>query len=113
MTYIVDLTLIMQNLFWLVVISGHTEISVYFIKIAWKAYDESTIKAQVHFEIKNYVKDSGVLAGADNALNKVIELIDRHRIGSSEMFRLKGEVGPFDASRQEPWDITESISGRR
>jgi hypothetical protein len=111
MAYIIDLTLVMQNIFWLVVISGHTKISRRLIKLAFKSYAESAIKARVHVEIEKYIKAAGILdrGDRDNALAKVIELINDHRIESADMFKLRDRVGEFDTSGEdEPWDATES-----
>ncbi|KAE9387343.1 hypothetical protein BT96DRAFT_927670 [Gymnopus androsaceus JB14] len=115
MAYIIDLILIMQNIFWLVAINGNTKISRRLTKLAFKSYAESAVKAQVHLEIENYVNGAGVLdrGDRDNALTKVIELLNRNRIESADMFKLEGRIGAFDASGEdEPWDITESNPGR-
>lgn len=115
MAYIIDLTLIMQNTFWLLEVSGQTTISRRLIKLAFKSYTESTIKAQVHVGIEDYVRGAGVSGRGDNALTEVIDLINLNRIESRDMVRLRDLVGEFVVSGDdEPWDaVPESNSRRR
>ena len=105
MAYIVDLTLIMQNLFWLAVIDRRP-ISRRLIKLAFKAYEESSEKTQVHADISEYVRQAGVIdrANRDSVLDKIVELIGRNRIESAEMRLLNGRIGEIDFSGDdEPW----------
>ena len=108
MAYIIDLTLIMQNLFWLAVIVQRP-ISVRLIKLALRSYRESPEKARVHSDISEYVGQAGVLdrAKRDTVLDKIVELIKRNRIESAEMHSLNGHIGEIDFSGDEPWDIEE------
>jgi hypothetical protein len=108
MAYIIDLTLIMQNLFWLAVIV-RCPISVRLIKLALKSYRESLEKARVHSDISEYVRQAGVLdrAKRDTMLDKIVELIKRNRIESAEMDSLNGHIGEINFSGDEPWDIEE------
>jgi hypothetical protein len=110
MAYIIDLTLIMQNLFWLAVIDRHP-ISRRLIKLAFKAYEDSPGKAQVHADIGQYVSQAGVFdrANRDRVLDKIVELIERNRIESAEMHSLNGRIGEIDFSGDdEPWDVGKS-----
>ncbi|TDL22677.1 hypothetical protein BD410DRAFT_748466 [Rickenella mellea] len=105
MAYIVDLTLVMQNLFWLVS-DSELHVSRRFIKLAFKAYSESKAKPHVHYDIDRHVKEANifVLVDRDSALDKIIELIDHHRIESAEMFELRYRVGTIEgADVDEPW----------
>lgn len=60
MAYIINLTLIMQNLFWLVAIY-RVPVSRRLIKFASQAYKESDAMAGVHQEVESYVQ--GVCKG--------------------------------------------------
>jgi|ERR1700733_3195982 hypothetical protein len=111
MAYIVDLTLVMQNLFWLAVVDHHP-ITRHLIKLAFKAYQESPVKAQVHNAISDYVKEAGLFerAGRDGVLAKIEELIDRNRIESAEMHVLKSRMGDIEfIGDDEPWDVGETV----
>ncbi|KAF8805972.1 hypothetical protein BYT27DRAFT_6650089 [Phlegmacium glaucopus] len=90
MTYIVDLTLIMQNVFWLVSIH-QVPVSRRLIMLAYSAYRKSTVMAQVHEEIRKHVAEQAVhhRLNRDNALSKIVELLNRNRINTEEMFRLE------------------------
>jgi hypothetical protein len=111
MAYIVDLTLIMQNLFWLAVIDRRA-INRRLIKFAFKAYEESREKAQVHSDISDFVKQAGVFdrGSRDNVLDKIVELIGRNRIESAEMRSLESRIGDVDFSGDdEAWDVETSV----
>jgi len=108
MAYIVDLTLIMQNIFWLVTIS-HTPVSPRLVKLAYVAYKESIMKTNVHEDIKKHVEEQNVLdrLRRDNALDKIVELLQKNRIDTEEMFRLQGSIGnvKFSGQNDESWVI--------
>jgi tRNA C32,U32 (ribose-2'-O)-methylase TrmJ len=111
MAYIVDLTLIMQNLFWLAVIDRRA-INRRLIKFAFKAYEESREKAQVHSDISDFVKQAGIFdrASRDNVLDKIVELIGRNRIESAEMRSLESRIGDVDFSGDdEAWDVETNV----
>lgn len=106
MAYVVDLTLIMQNIFWLM-ITNDLLVTRRLVKLAFKAYDDSEAKAYVHVKIGQYVKGANIRdhANRDKALDVIIELINYHRIDSTEMFKLKGRIGIFDGTAEdEEWD---------
>jgi len=111
MAYIIDLTLVMQNLFWLVAIY-RVPVSRRLVKLAAKAYEESEIRTQVHFEIEKHVEGAKVLdrVHRDGALGKIVELIDLYRIDTAEMFELKDKIGVFDITGKddEPWNVPKS-----
>jgi hypothetical protein len=108
MTYIVDLTLIMQNVFWLISIY-QVPVSRRLVMLAYRAYRESTVMPQVHEEIRKHVEGQAVYnrLDRDNALGKIVELLNRNRINTEEMFRLKGDIGPIDLSGKDDisWDM--------
>jgi len=99
MTYIVDLTLIMQNVFWLVSIY-QVPLSRRLVKLAYRAYTDSTVMAQVHEEIRKHVKRQAVhkRLDRDDTLSKIVELLNGNRINTEEMFKLKGNIGQIDLS---------------
>ncbi len=107
MAYIVDLTLVMQNIFWLAVIDRRP-ITRRLIKLGFKSYEESSEKIRVHSDISEYVRQAGIFdrANRDNAVDKIVELIGRNRIESAEMRSLQGGIGEIDLSGDdEPWDV--------
>jgi hypothetical protein len=108
MTYIVDLTLIMQNVFWLVSIY-RVPVSRRLVLLACRAYKESTIMPQVHEEIRKHVAEQAVhhRLDRDNALNKIVELLNGNRINTEDMFKLKGDIGEIDLSGKDDisWDM--------
>ncbi|KIM77072.1 hypothetical protein PILCRDRAFT_825611 [Piloderma croceum F 1598] len=110
--YIIDLTLIMQNLFWLVTIHC-APISRRLIKFASKAYKESVAMADVHQMIKTYVRKLGIInhVHRDVWIRRIVESIDRYRIDTAEMFKPKDETRLFDNSGDEPWDVPMNDTG--
>jgi len=108
MTYIVDLTLIMQNVFWLISIY-QVPVSRRLIKLAYYAYRESTVMPQVHEKIRKHVEGQAVYhrLNRDNALSKIVELLNGNRINTEEMFKLKGDIGQIDLSGRDDisWDV--------
>lgn len=107
MTYIVDLTLVMQNIFWLVSIY-QMPLSPRLIMLACSAYKDSTMMAHAHEEIRQHVEAQFVhhRLDRDHSLSKIEELLNRNRINTEEMFRLKGEIGPIDLSgKDDTWDV--------
>jgi len=87
MAYIVDLTLIMRNLFWLVEIH-QVPVSDRLLKFASTYMPEG--RAQVHYEIKKYVQGTSIIdrAHRDSVLGRVVQVIDRYRINDADMFKL-------------------------
>lgn len=108
MAYIVDLTLIMQNVFWLVTIS-RTPVSRRLVKLAYIGYKESIMKTNVHEDIKKHVKEQNVFdrLRRDSALDKIVELLNENRIDTEEMFSLQGSIGnvKFSGQDDESWVI--------
>lgn len=94
MTYIADLTCIMQNLF-LLVLTG--SISRRVIKIVIKAYDE-TDKSSVHSSIRSYM--SGTRSGWDHELEEIVRLIESHSIKAETVQGLRVKM---DLQEDEEW----------
>ncbi|KIM75628.1 hypothetical protein PILCRDRAFT_78621, partial [Piloderma croceum F 1598] len=102
MAYIVDLTLIMQNVFWLVTIYC-VPVSHHIVKLGFKAYKESIVMSNIYKEIKKHVEGQRVLDRLrhDNTLNKIIKLLNGNCINTTEMFDLKKNIGNVDFSGED------------
>jgi hypothetical protein len=102
MAYIVDLTLIMQNVFWLVAIY-RVPVSCRLVKLAYTAYKNSIVRSDVHEGIKEHVEGQSVLdrLHRDSTLRKIVELLDANCIDTAEMFGLKGDIGSVDFSGKD------------
>jgi len=65
--------------------------------------------SDIHEEIKKHVKEQKVIdrLHRDSALGKIIELLNRNRIDTEEMFKLKGGIGKihFSENHDESWVI--------
>ena len=112
MAYIVDLTLVMQNLFWLVMITPRP-VSRRLIKLAYMAYNKSEAKTEVHNKISKFVKDANLMTRVrrDNVLDEIIKVINDQRISSAEMFTLEARLRGVDISavpgtEDESWDAS-------
>jgi len=107
MAYIVDLTLIMQNIFWLVAIY-HVPVSRRIVKLGFMAYKEYIVMSDIHEEIRKHVEGQSVRdrLRRDSALDKIIELLNENRINTAEMFELKKDMGNIDFSAEddESWE---------
>jgi len=106
MAYIVDLTLVMQNVFWLVVIY-RVPVSRRLVKHALMAYKDSIMMSDVHEETRKHVEGQNVRdrLDRDSALNKIIELLHGNRINTAEMFKSKEDIGNvnFSGKDDESW----------
>jgi hypothetical protein len=103
MTYIIDLTLVVQNIFWLQE-DVQRPLTRRLIKLAVAVYSKSAEKRSLHQDIDEHVKDKAVFSGRDVTLDKVIELISRHRIDSVEMFKHRDKIGACNLDGDEGWD---------
>ncbi|KAF8812741.1 hypothetical protein BYT27DRAFT_7182460 [Phlegmacium glaucopus] len=63
------------------------------IMLAYRAYRESTVIAQVHKEIRKHIAEQAIYyrLDRDNALSKIEELLDRNRINTEEIIDLSGK----------------------
>ena len=103
MTYIIDLTLVMQNIFWLQE-DVQRPLSRRLIKLAVTVYSKSDAKRFLHIDIDRHVKDKNVFSGRDVTLDKIIELIGRYRIGSAELFKHRDLIAACNlAGDDEEW----------
>jgi hypothetical protein len=111
MAYIVDLTLIMQNVFWFSAIYG-VPVTCRLVKLAYVAYEESIVMPNVHRDIKEFVDKQTFLdrIQRDDALSKIVEVLTRNCIDTEEMFRLESDVKVVDFSQKddESWDERKS-----
>jgi len=104
MTYIIDLTLVMQNIFWLQN-DFQRPLSRRLIKHAVAVYSKSDAKRSLHREIDKHVEDKNVFSGPDVTLDKVIELIGRNRVDSAEMFKHRDLIPACNlAEDDEEWE---------
>ncbi|KAG1731733.1 hypothetical protein EDD22DRAFT_927929 [Suillus occidentalis] len=87
MTYIVDLTCIMQILF---LLASTGPISPRVIKIAIKAYEKAG-KSNVHSEIQSHA--SVTHSGGDDALGMIVKLINDHSIKAEDVQGLRTKIG--------------------
>ncbi|KAG1895735.1 uncharacterized protein F5891DRAFT_1175488 [Suillus fuscotomentosus] len=98
MTYIVDLTCIMQILF---LLAPTGPISRHVIKIAIKGY-EGTCKSDVHSAIQSHCV-SVTRGGGDDALEKIVRLIKDHSIKAEDVQNLRTKIGHVDLQVDEEW----------
>jgi hypothetical protein len=107
MAYTIDLTLIMQNLFWMVEIHN-MPVSRRLVKFAFATYQKSRVKTQVHIDIKKYADGTNILdrVNRDGVIGKIFGLIDAYRIHPAEMFEQRNVFAGFDVNDKgdEPWD---------
>jgi len=114
MAYIIDLTLVMQNIFFCMEVVGHRPLTRRLIKFALKTYKESAVKEAVHRDINEYVQKAGIFerVGRDKVLEKIEDLINKNRIESAEMRSLRDQVGNIDLSGEdEPWTVGSNNHG--
>ncbi|KAG2140935.1 uncharacterized protein EDB93DRAFT_647877 [Suillus bovinus] len=97
MTYIVDLTCIMQILF-LLVPTG--PVSRHIIKIAIEGYGKAC-KDNIHLAIQSHCMS--VTRRGDDVLDKIVELIEGHSIKPEEVHDLRMQIGPVDSKADEEW----------
>ncbi|KIK36751.1 hypothetical protein CY34DRAFT_811010 [Suillus luteus UH-Slu-Lm8-n1] len=98
MTYIVDLTCVMQILF---LLASTGPISPRVIKIAVKAYEEAG-KSTVHSEIQSHV--SVTRSGGDDALEEIVRLINDHSIKAEDVQALRAKIKlPVGLQVDEEW----------
>ncbi|KAG0697501.1 hypothetical protein DFH29DRAFT_1003677 [Suillus ampliporus] len=107
MSYIVDLTLVMQTLY---LIAGSQPLSRRAIKLAVKAYHDSPISGRVHTGIQQYDSELTFLDRRDrDTLDKIIELIQLYSIDDETIFELQEKI-PAVGSADEPWEEAAASS---
>ncbi|KAG6826940.1 hypothetical protein H0H92_013836 [Tricholoma furcatifolium] len=111
MSYIIDLTLIMQNLFWLQALTNYKHpLSRKIIKAAAKAYQESNIKQSLAFHIDKHLEQVSFHLGPDATLSTIVKLIESNIIDSAEMLDKRSRFPVLeDMVADEAWeaDATE------
>ena len=105
MAYIVDLTILMQIIFGLVM-NAQLRLSRRLIKLAFTTYSESRERVQVHSEIEEHVKHAG-RADRDAALAKILQLIENYRMNSEDMEALQSRMVGFANTEDEPWVVPQ------
>ncbi|KAJ8591658.1 hypothetical protein M405DRAFT_788563 [Rhizopogon salebrosus TDB-379] len=105
MSYIVDLTIILQTIY--LVSDKDKELSIRAIKRAVTAYHNSSVSKDVHVRVREYVGKSATLDSADrDILDNVIELVNLYSIDRREISALRrevGAVGSADGPSGETW----------
>jgi len=106
MAYIVDLTLMMERIFFLSQ-ETNSPVSRRLIKLAYRTY-KSSLQSTVHVKITQYVNDLTLIrpGAKDTTIDKIVELIGP---SPKDFTGLKERLGSLDLSGQdEPWDDLES-----
>jgi hypothetical protein len=101
MAYIVDLTLMMEHIFFLTQATSSTA-SRRLIKLAYRTY-KSSLQSTVHSRITQYIDDLNLISpgGKDTMIDKIVELIGPSPKNFAE---LKESLGSLDLSGpDEPW----------
>lgn len=107
MTYIIDLTMVTQTIFWIVG-SNPRPITRRLIKLAFRAYNESSERNRLHVEIDNYCKEGH--KGPNTTFDKILNLIEGSTIKSEEMLtsKQKLELDGLWVKDDEAWDTLSS-----
>ncbi|KAG6905802.1 hypothetical protein DXG01_000669 [Tephrocybe rancida] len=109
MSYIIDLTLVLQNIFWLQVLTGYKQpLSCQIIKAGAHTYYESNAKQTILFKINEHLKGLNFNVSPNTMLNTIVELIESCTIDSAEMLEQRSNY-PVNADIAEdealdsPW----------
>ena len=104
--FIVDLTLVMDTLFWLTRHHGAEMITVTVINRALKMYNAR--KMPVHADIRTWVDEQRFVdcLDADQALQKITHLIDSHRFKPED--RDRAEHSDSDEPWMDPGELASS-----
>jgi hypothetical protein len=105
MSYIVDLTIILQIIY--LVSDKDKELSIRAIKVAIAAYHNSSVSKDVRVRVREYVGKSAALDSADrDILDNIIELVNLYSIDRRDVSGLRREVravGSVDGPSGETW----------
>lgn len=107
MIYIIDLTLILQNVFWLQALANEGRpLSRRLIKLAAQSYNESNVKQTMRFKIARHLSEHVTFnVGPDTTLQTIVDLIESETIETADMLKQKGTIPPYHLSDQEEdWD---------
>lgn len=104
MAYIVDLTLVMRNIFWIV--KGKRQASRRLIKLAFRAYFASDIRKMVHNSITKHVEQETLFSskGSETILDTIADLIHQYTTNYDEFFELQDIMSCDVEGADEPWD---------
>ncbi|KAG6817473.1 hypothetical protein H0H93_007267, partial [Arthromyces matolae] len=107
MTYIIDLTLILQNIFWLKTLTGFEgPLSRRLIKAGARAYYDSNTKQTLCFKLEKHLEEVKFNVGPDTTLNTIVNLIESCIIDSAEVLEQRGSFAfPEVVGDDEGWEI--------
>ena len=101
MTYIVSLTLIMQNVF-AITTSTNNVVTRRSIHFALKLFVDSA-QDEVISSIKEHLRNPLAQFGRDASLQKMTELIQSKPISPDDMARIKTELQGLNIEAEVPW----------
>jgi len=108
MAYVIDLILVMQNVFLIVQAQNTpTSIDIWMVKWAVRTYRTSRIKAQIHTGIMNFVDRGGIADhNRSNAVDRIARFIEQHRKESAELMKQKmAEEDPSKDEHMQSWGV--------
>ncbi|KAJ7094928.1 hypothetical protein C8R44DRAFT_813634 [Mycena epipterygia] len=119
MGYIVDLTIVMQSLFWLTraralaLSKGRDAIATVpltkgLVELAFKAYATDEHSQTVHDKIRQCVSRTVALK-PDVVLDHIVELISNHRFQPSQKFETDGAGGAGAEAEDVNWDTGNTV----
>ncbi|KAF7334090.1 G domain-containing protein [Mycena venus] len=114
MGYIVDLTIVMQSLFWLTraraeaVSKGGAMVATVpltkrLVELAFTAYATDEHSKTIHEDLRPFVKPTFALK-PDIVLDHIVELIKSHRFQPSQSFAAKAEAGRETGEEDVNWE---------
>ncbi|KAJ7729029.1 hypothetical protein B0H16DRAFT_1734394 [Mycena metata] len=120
MGYIIDLTIVMQSLFWLTRARAEAEskavgdpiatvpLSKRLVELAYKAYATDEHSRTVHAEIRQFVKRTIALK-PELVLGQIVKLIETHRFQPSKGFQSEAESERGSVEESVNWDTGNSV----
>lgn len=113
MTYIIDLTLVTRNLFWIQGMLGlsQTPVTRRMIKLAFVLHINSKQRNKLVVKIEEYSKNPKAVmrGGADTTFEKIEELITSSLINYEEMIKQDHQslLDRLADQRDEDWDLDQ------
>ncbi|KAJ7718993.1 hypothetical protein B0H16DRAFT_1739671 [Mycena metata] len=119
MGYIIDLTIVMQSLFWLTRARAEAKskavgdpiatvpLSKRLVELAYKAYATDEHSRTVHAEIRQFVKRTIALK-PELVLGQIVKLIETHRFQPSKGFQSEAESERGSVEESVNWDTGNS-----
>ncbi|THU98021.1 hypothetical protein K435DRAFT_857051 [Dendrothele bispora CBS 962.96] len=114
MAYIVDLTIVMQSLFWIMQARGESGtirglLDRRLVRLAFEAYKDSGDCTRVHTEIRSFVGPTSVFKRdqRDLCLEKIVSLIRDNRFIPPESYRQRSTEPILNEDMEETWLFTE------